>query len=260
MNDKIPAYLYPEDEAFFTPETLPYYCNVNEQFLQGEIRALAIEFPGLGGGSCMGGDMGLGVWCTPLAETLGKKGILHAYLFPGPWSWMNKGAIRLANAVICALRKKYNLAENTPWLVMGGSMGGLGSLMFCARSSLTPNACIALCPCTDVSDCFAVHPEFPRTIVRAVLDCDMPIAQAIPRLSPTNSLDRLPKIPYHIMNDCADELFPERQIDDFVNALTARGHDVSYSKLIGCPHGAITPEEWQTIYAFIFKHLLGEEI
>ena len=62
MNDKIPAYLYPEDEAFFTPETLPYYCNVNEQFLQGEIRALAIEFPGLGGGSCMGGDMGLGVW------------------------------------------------------------------------------------------------------------------------------------------------------------------------------------------------------
>lgn len=259
MEKKIPALLYPEDQDFFTPETLPYYCNTNEAFLQGEIRAFALEFPGLGGGSCMGGDMALGVWCTPLSQKLGERGILHAYLFPGPWSCMNKGAVRLANAVICALKRKFNLAEDTPWLVMGGSMGGLGALTYCATSALTPNACISLCPCVNVPDCFDVHPEFPRTYVRGVLEYDMPVAEALKQISPLHNVESLPKIPYHIMNDCADEIFPEAELDGYVATLIGLGHDVSYSKLLGCPHGAITPEEWETIYAFIFKHLLKKE-
>ena len=57
----------------------------------------------------------------------------------------------------------------------------------------------------------------------------------------------------------AKEIFPEAELDGYVATLIGLGHDVSYSKLLGCPHGAITPEEWETIYAFIFKHLLKKE-
>ncbi len=63
-----------------------------------------LEFPGLGGGSCMGGVPDISPYGHLLAPYLAEHGILLFYTFPGPWSWMNKSAVRVIDATVDAIR------------------------------------------------------------------------------------------------------------------------------------------------------------
>ena len=101
-------------------------CSVtNEEYLMLPLRGIVLEFPGLGGGSCLGGSPDMGSYATDYAKDFGKHGILLAYLFPGPWSWGNKGAVRMGDAVLDAICDKYGV-NNLRLGVCGGSMGGHG--------------------------------------------------------------------------------------------------------------------------------------
>ncbi len=126
---------------------------------------------------------------------------------------MNKSAIRVVNALIDALREAYGLTAATPWTVMGGSMGGLGALIYAAVGKHTPTACLSVCPCVDVPACYACVPDIPRTLFCAVADLDLPIAEGLKTVSPCHRIAEMPRIPYHIVCDCADALFPEALTD-----------------------------------------------
>ena len=243
------------DRNIITPDTLSFYCNTNEALLSLPVRGFILEFPGLGGGSCMGGVMDPAEYGHGYAATLAKEGILVAYTFPGPWSWMNRGAVRYCELVADAIREKYSLDEQTPWIVTGGSMGGLGALIFSAEAKKKPTACVAVCPCVDVPYCFDTHGRFRRTLFRAVADYEGDIRENLLTLSPVHRMADMPRIPYFLINDCADELFPEAQMDEYVEKMRARGHHVDYDRLIGCVHGEITSEAWEHILAFFRKHL-----
>ena len=133
------------DRRFIHPDTLPYYCNTNAHLLTTTPRAFVLEFPGLGGGSCLGGCMEQGPYNSPLAGFLAEQGILLVYTFPGPWSWMSRGAVRMINALVDALREAYGFTSDTPWAVMGGSMGGTGALIYAAShggDSAAPRRCV----------------------------------------------------------------------------------------------------------------------
>lgn len=248
------------DRRFIRPDTLAHYCNTNAHLLASPPVAFVLELPGLGGGSCLGGCMDMGEHNSPLAQFLAARGILMAYLFPGPWSWMNRGAVRMVNAVVDALREAYCLTEDTPWVIMGGSMGGQGALIFAAahrdHPAYIPTACIAHCPCVDVLDRYACAPTVPRSLFCAVADYEMPIEEALRTISPVCRVEDMPRIPYHVVNDLSDELFPPEQMDAYVDALTRRGHDVTYHRLPGCRHGELTEEEWAYIRGFLTVHLL----
>lgn len=249
---------YLKDRDYINPQTLHLYCNTNEKILCTPVRGFVLEFPGLGGGSCMGGCMDISPYHHGYATELAQEGILVAYLFSGPWSWMNAGAVRMVDLVVDAMREKYQLDENIPWLVTGGSMGGLGALMYCATSKKIPTACLAMCPCTDVQACYDASPNFPRTIVSAVAPYDMPISEGIKRISPICHVENMPHIPYMVVNDCADEYFPDGMTDTYIDAMNERGHQVVYECLQGCRHGEITPDAWLHMIAFMRKHLLNE--
>jgi hypothetical protein len=88
-----------------------------------------------------------------------------------------------------------------------------------------------------------------------VADYEMPVEDALMTLSPLCRLEDMPSIPYHIINDLADELFPFEQMDGYVEKLRGRGHDVSYHRLENCRHGELTGEEWEVIRAFMLSHL-----
>ena len=45
------------DSDYITPQNTELFCNTNESLLQQPVRAIVLEFPGLGGGSCIGGSM-----------------------------------------------------------------------------------------------------------------------------------------------------------------------------------------------------------
>ncbi len=247
------------DRDLIHPDTVELYCNTNAHLLKEPPEAFVLEFPGLGGGSCLGGCMDMGPYNGPLSGLLSEHHILQVYTFPGPWSWMNRGAVRMVNALVDAIREKYGFAEATPWAVMGGSMGGMGALIYTASHggdpAYTPTACLAHCPCVDVPDRVYCDKSIPRTLFRAVADYEMPIAEALKTISPIHRLDDMPRVPYHIINDLCDELFPSEQMDGYVELLRAKGHDVTYHRLPDCRHGELTGEEWDHIRGFLLKHL-----
>ena len=244
-----------KDRNIINSSTLHLFCNTNESVLTLPVRGFILEFPGLGGGSCMGGIMDFAEYRGGYAETLGKEGILVAYTFPGPWSWMNRGAVRFCELIAHAIREKYHLPQDAPWVVTGGSMGGLGALIFSADANIKPSACVSVCPCVDVPYCFEAHGDFRRTLFRAVADYDGGIEESLLTISPKHRIHDMPYIPYFLINDCADELLPEAQMDEYVAQMRKLGHSVDYDRLEGCHHGEITPEAWTHIIAFFKKHL-----
>ena len=246
------------DRDFINPDTIDLYGNTNAHLLTEPPVAFVLEFPGLGGGSCLGGGMDMAPYNGPLSGFFAEHRILQVYTFPGPWSWMNRGAVRMIHALVDAIREKYGFTEATPWAVMGGSMGGMGALIYTANNdpAYTPTACLAHCPCVDVLDRVYCKENIPRTFFRAVADYEMPIAEALKTLSPAHRIEDMPFIPYHIINDLADELFPPEQMDAYVAALRERGHNVTYHRLENCRHGELTSEEWEHIRGFLLAHLI----
>ncbi len=93
---------YDADSAYLNPETLSLYCNTNARLLREAPRAYVPELPGLGGGSCLGGTLDMVPYEHLLAPYLAERGILLVYAFPGPWSWMNRAAIRATDALFPA--------------------------------------------------------------------------------------------------------------------------------------------------------------
>ena len=138
------------DRDYITPQNISLFCNSNEHLLKQPARGIVLEFPGLGGSSCVGGHIDRGEYNILHAAPLAENGVILAYGFPGPWSWMNPGAVRYMDLLVDALREKHGLDESSPLVVTGGSMGGLGALIYTASSRHKVTACCAACPCVDV--------------------------------------------------------------------------------------------------------------
>ena len=239
------------DTRFINRDTISSYANTNETLLQGQIRGIILELPGLGGGSCLGGSMQLEEYRSPQAVSYAEDGIIMAYMRPGPWSWGNCGSMRMTEAVAQALLQKYDLAADTPVVVCGGSMGGLGALNFAAHTGLSLRGVAAACPCVDVFGSFDKHPEFPCTLISAAACYDMPLEEALKRFSPVENVDRMPKVPYFICSDGDDTLCPEEQCDQYVETLKSRGHSVIYHRQPGLEHGGFFPEVYEALFAFM---------
>ena len=244
------------DGYFINKDNYRQFCNSNEDLLKGKPRGIVIEFPGLGGGSCLGGrqdPMGsyTNSW-SKFPETAAAAGLVHVYLMPGPWSWMNPGAVREADLVIDALRAKFGLAEGTPLVAVGGSMGGLGALVFTSKSRHRVTACAAACPCYDALAHYHCKASFARTYVAAVAPLtEKPLVEGLKEISPVHLLAKMPDIPYFIVCDCNDEIFPEAGMDDYVAKLRARASNVTYEKLPGKKHGEFTPECRARLHDFV---------
>ena len=234
-----------------TPSDITLYCNTNGPLIRGSVRSVVVELPGLGGGSCLGGVTDMCVYDNAYTRDLGERGILAAYMFPGPWSWMNKAAVGYCDLVLDAIYEKYGLTDGTPLVACGGSMGGLGALIFSADSRHKVTACAAACPCCDVPAAYEALPEFRRTILSAVTSYGVAPDEALRLISPVHRLDDMPYIPYRITADGADELFPESGLRAFADAMISSGHDVTYVSLPGQGHGGFTPEEREAFHIFI---------
>ena len=245
------------DSTYIRPDTVTLYANTNEAFLTGSVKGIILELPGLGGGSCMGGSMDLQEYSAPHAKTFAENGIVLAYLFPGPWSWGNRGAVRMADAVVAALAEKYALGEDFPLLVSGGSMGGQGSLLYAAETRYKLRGVAAACPCTDIPALFSVRPEFPRTLISAAAGYDMPLKEALLQLSPIHRVNDMPDTAYYICSNSADELIPESQIDVFTEALQNRGISVIYRRQPETFHGQFLPEVWDEMHRFMLERILA---
>ena len=243
------------DRDFIRGDNLSLFCNTNAHLLFGKPRGMVLEFPGLGGGSCLGGQLERKPYDGAYAQQLADAGLLLVYTFPGPWSWMNRGAVRYCDLVADAALEAFGMADDAPILASGGSMGGLGALIYAADSRHSVRACAAACPCYDALDsCLHGIPEFPRTYVAAAVCEDAPIAETLRRISPRFRIADMPDIPYFIVGDGRDEHFPIDGMTRYVEDLRASGREVTYRILPDCFHGGFTPEVREELTAFLIAN------
>ncbi len=247
--------MYPlqDDKAFVNETNYSLFCNTNEHLLKGAPRGIVLEFPGLGGGSCLGGSPDLGPYNGQYAELLAGEGLILAYVHTGPWSWMNDAAVRFTDLVVDALRDKYSLYSNTPIAATGGSMGGQGALRysFAGRNQVT--ACAVTCPCVDLKELVFVRDEFPRTFVSAFGGIAMSISDALACHSPATFVRGMHNIPYLILADEKDEIVPLIGIEDYVEKMRSSGHDVDYVLMKNCGHGGFTEEGLRAFRDFVLS-------
>ena len=250
-----------DDSKFINGDCVTYYCNTNEDLFNSEteIKGILVEFPGLGGSSCIGGRINMGQYVSELTTRCAENGIVVAYMFPGPWSWGNRAAVRMTDSVVTALKDKYSLPDDFSLVVCGGSMGGLGALNYAADTAYRNNleGVVAACPCIDVLDRFAAAPSYPRTFVSAVASYDMPLTEALKSISPAHRIAEMPDVPYFICSDGADEVFPEAQCDKYVDALKARDLNVIYYQQPGLKHGEFTEQIKGSLHDFIVQKALA---
>lgn len=245
-----------EDREFIRPDNLNLYCNTNESLLKGTPTGIVIEFPGLGGGSCLGGSMDFGEYKTDYAQALAGQGILLLYTFPGPWSWMNKGAVRLCDLILDAAIEKYGMGE-CPIVSTGGSMGGLGALIFAADSRHKISAIAAACPNHDPLSTIFVLSHRPRTMLSAIAAYDTSLEDGLKAISPTYRIHDIPDIPIFITGDEYDECFDIADTEEFVRKLREDHRDVTYMRLENCKHGWFTREGRQALNEFVIRHAKG---
>lgn len=243
-----------KDSAFVHAGNLSRFVNTNEGLLGGERpRGAVLEFPGLGGGSCLGGHMDNAVYETEYTARLAEEGILAVYVSAGPWSWMNRGAVRLTEAVAAALLEKYGLPATFPFAATGGSMGGTGALIWSLSTRYHVAGCVAACPGIDLLNHYFSDQPHQRTLFDAAASYDQPIEEGLKSLSPQYRLDELKDIPYFIVGDGADECFPIAGTDSFVSRMRGRGLSVDYRRLEGARHGEFTPEVRDALTEFVIR-------
>lgn len=246
------------DSEYINKRTVSSYCCTNEALIpEGTaVTGFVLEFPGLDGNSCLGGSMdNMIVYNNSFTKECAGRGIVVAYMFPGPWSWMNKGAVRITDLVVDALADKYGLSEGEfSLVVMGGSMGGQAALIYSMDSRHKIDACVAHCPCYNVVECFSSHEAFPRTFLSAVNAYDMPLEEALLTISPEQRTADLPKIPYLVTADELDEVFPVKGVERFVGGMKDAGHSVTYLRLADQKHGGISQADRETMNAFVIKY------
>ena len=241
-------------KKYINKDTVELFSRTNETLIKTKVKGIILEFPGLGGNSCLGGLMELGTYDDEFAAKCAEVGIVLVYMFSGPWSWMNKGAVKMTDAVVDAIIDKYKLSKDVPISVCGGSMGGLGAIIYSIETKHKIMSCAAACPCVDVLDRYNCNPSFARTFIRAVADYDMAVEDALKTISPMHRVDDMRKIPYFIVNCCADEIFPETQLDSYVETLNDKGYCVEYRKMPGKKHGEFVPEIKEELKEFVYSY------
>ena len=235
-------------------DTLPYFASTNEMVLTGPVRAVVLEFPGLGGGSCMGGQDAVGPYTAPYGLYCGHENILLAYVFTGPWSWMNDVAVRIADAVVDAIWDRFQLSDDTPLISTGGSMGGCGALLYSVYGRRTPSACATNGPACDALDLYKSAPDFARTLFNAVAHYDCDLEEALASLSAIRLVDRMPNIPYYIVHTDMDEAIPiERHSGALVPLMRQRGLDVTFNVVPNRRHCDLPMEDWNAMVKWVIR-------
>jgi dipeptidyl aminopeptidase/acylaminoacyl peptidase len=235
--------------------TLNCFARTNETLMTKPIRGVILEFPGLGGGSCLGGVDDIGVYDTPYSRECAEQGFFLAYAFTGPWAWMNSGAVRYADALVEAIYDRFSLPDSTPMIYTGGSMGGQSALIFTGNARRKPVACAVNGPACDMLDIY-LNDYFKRSVFSAVSYYDLPFEEALKSISPLYRTENMPKIPYFIVHCDKDEAIDiDKHAVAWVNAMRSKGHDVTYLVVPDRNHCDITPEARRIFNQFIYDHL-----
>ena len=222
-------------EKIITYENLRNFAYSNDHLINGAVKGIVVNFPGLGGMPMFNTDSGE-------AREFAEKGIIYVTSYYNPWSWMNKQAVAYTDEIIDVLCKKYSLGENTKIVSIGGSMGGMAALVYCVYAKITPCACVADCPVCDLPYHFTERPDIPRTIYSAFGEYDCDLQTAMRSCSPLHLVDKMPDIDYTVFH-CTDDraVNYEKHSARFAEAMKAE-HKINFRTVPLRDHCDLSPE------------------
>ena len=230
----------------FPYEDLRLYAYSNDKLIEGAIRGVAVEFTGLNGTRMIREDTDFGLF-------LARHSV--AYLFPyiNPWAWMNRDAVKLADAVVEALYTHYGLSDDTPLVSTGGSMGGLCALVYSFYAARPVSACAANCPVCDLPYHYTERSDLPRTLLSAFGSYGMPLDDAMRTASPLHLAGKMPDIPYFIVHCEEDRAVSKAMHSDRLVQELSDTHNVTYFSVPGRDHCDLDERARSAYNAFILS-------
>ncbi len=218
-----------------------------EEILQGEIRAVLVEFHGLGGTDFIPGD---------IEKEWGRHGVLVVHPYYGPWTWMNREARGYVDELIAAVYAHFELGSDIPLFFFGGSMGGFSALLYTRYAKKKPVACVANCPVCDLKYHYSERPDLPRTILFSFRGYQESLEELFREHSPLCQAEFLPDIPYLIVHTAEDKAVNKQAHSDrMVAEMRDCGLQVQYMELPFGEHCELTEETKNAIIAFVLKKL-----
>ncbi len=217
-------------EKIITYENLRKFTYSNDKITASPIKGIIVAFHALGGCNMTYED---GRWDKVYAE----MGLIRISPYTEPWCWMNKQAVDYTDEILDVLFKHYNLDENTPILVDGGSMGGLCALTYMCYAKRTPVACIANCPVCDLPYHYTERDDLPRTLYNAFWNYDGNLNDALKTASPIHLADKMPDSEYYLFHTSGDRsVNKQKHSDVFVQKMKDLGRNITYFEIEGRSH------------------------
>ncbi len=233
--------------SMINTNNLSLFAYTNEDLCDQPWKAVLLDFHGLGFHDMIYEH-------TEAARYYARHNVLYVFPYYGPWSWMNQSAVRLVDAILDTIFKKYSLDENVPIISSGGSMGGLSALIYARYAARTPRACAANCPVCDLPYHFTERRDLPRTLYHAFSGYDMPFERALETASPFHQVMNMPRIPYFIAHCTEDQAVAiHRHSDVFVTAMREIDHTIEYLTIAERAHCDLSEMGWMRFRNFILS-------
>ncbi|HEY3377148.1 MAG TPA: prolyl oligopeptidase family serine peptidase [Armatimonadota bacterium] len=224
---------------------------IGKDAVAGEITGVVVSFHGLG-------YTELKREANPEEQALGAQGALVVLPYYGPWSWMNREARAMVDALIGKIYQEYALdPRRVPLIVQGGSMGGGSALLYARYAAHPIAACFANCPVCDLPYHFTERADLPRTMYHAFGAYPGEMSDHLEEHSALHQVAQLPDTDYLIVHGEADRSVNKGlHSDRLVRAMRARELRVEYLEVPGMGHCGPLPEEVAArVRAFITGHL-----
>jgi len=174
---------------YITTENLSDYAFVNQDTLQYPLKGICVDFHGYTDSSTF-------TESPALARRLGEQNIAWVFPYYSVWGWSGTNSMEYWEQVLDAAFQKLGADENTPFVVSGGSMGGLNALNYLLYGKRPAVGCAANCPVTDLYGIFQDSPELRRSILSEHIDKPGDLEEILRQHSPVRVADMLPRIPY----------------------------------------------------------------
>ncbi|MBR4749980.1 MAG: prolyl oligopeptidase family serine peptidase [Abditibacteriota bacterium] len=217
-------------DAAISIDNIDRFAFTNVSIVRRPVKGIVLSFHGLGFGSEITEQ-------NDRTRRLADMGVVYIFPYYGPWSWMNRSAVRYADALVEAVFRGFGLPEDTPIVASGGSMGGLAALVYPVYARRTPVAAAADSPVTDLVFHFGERDDLPRSILSAFGDYSCSLEEALCSASPLHLVEEMPRIRYYIVHgDRDDDVIKQYHPDKLVPVMKSLGLDVTYVEVPGMEH------------------------
>lgn len=236
---------------FMNWENISDYAFVNTDSLKGEPRGIVMNLHGYTDASTF-------TKSNPYAAAMGEAGIVFVFPYYSVWAWMSKSSFAYLEEVLDVVYAHYGFDENTPFVVTGGSMGGMTAMMYSLYGNKKARACACNCPVTDLPRIFERGKDMRRAIYSAHNLDERPLSECLEANSPIHNAERLPNIPYYIA-------FGEKDLGitaegmEFCKKMKELGRELSFDVVPEMGHCNLMqfPEYAKKYADFVKKNVLG---